>query len=838
MTIINVVILLLLSDFNYIESHMKKVVKGIFPLISLVGVSSFSIAEEIPLIREENPIVNEGESIFTDEKTVVKEGRFIQTEENSVVNKRKRVVFDEVDVVGITPLSGSGIALEKIPANVQEVSSEQLEKSQTTSIADYMNRYMGSVHINEAQNNPLQPDVYYRGFVASPLLGHPQGLSAYVNGVRFNEPFGDSVNWDLIPQGAIESMSLMPGSNPLFGLNTLGGAISMQTKTGFTAPGHQLEVYGGSYERHSEELTSGWNNGTFGYFIDLHHFEEEGWRDFSPTEANQVFGTLSWQGERANLDLSIAANDNNMKGNGAVPIQLHEQERKAVFTHPDQTITRMFFSELSGAFDATDTIKLTGNAYFRQNRIKTFNGDDSDFDDCESGNGFLCEEAEDGEAEEVATDIFGNNVAASDDVEGATNNTSQTHMRSAGGTFQSMFSDDIFGHENNFVFGAAYDYSDVHFESDTELASLTATRGTVGSGIQLEESRVRLNTTTETYGFYFSDSFSITDALTVTFAGRYNHTSIDLKNQNIGDGEDKLSGHHNFDRFNPSAGFTYQIVDNLGMYGSYSESSRVPTPMELSCADEDDPCKLPNAFVADPPLAQVVAKTWEGGFRGNFNELIGKGHLNWNAGFFHTTNYNDIIFNRGGDSISEGYFSNVGQTIRYGVETGFDTVIPHVFSDDDTWNFSANYTYLNARFQDGFTTQNPLDNDQAALVEKGDRIPGLSEHMFKATIGVNLWQRWSLSIDTQYSGDQFFRGDEANTTDRLGGYWIFNARTEFEVNEHVALFGRIDNIFDRDYKTFGVYGEADEVLGDDFDNGRFVSPGMPRAGWLGIRLSM
>ncbi len=779
---------------------MKKLVQGIFPLLSMIGINTATLADDSSVVteKEETPIV-----------------------------------LEKMDVFAITPLAGSGLAIDKIPANVQSVSSEQLADSHTTTLADYMNRYMGSVHINEAQNNPLQPDIYYRGFVASPLLGLPQGLSTYVNGVRFNEPFGDTVNWDLIPQGAIDSMSLMPGSNPLFGLNTLGGAISIQTKTGFSAPGHQLEVYGGSYERHSEELTSGWNNGTWGYFIDLHHFEEEGWRDFSPTEANQVFGTLSWKGDRANLDLTLGANDNNMKGNGAVPIQLHQQQRKAIFTHPDQTVTRMFFSELSGAFDVTDTIQLSGNSYFRQNRVKSFNGDDSDFEGCESDNGFLCDEEG-----EIAQDIFGNNIVESDSVEGATNNTSQTHMRSAGGTIQSMFNNDIFGFQNNFIFGAAYDYSDVHFESNTELGELTESRGTIGSGIFLEESKVRLNTITETYGFYFSDSFSVTDALTINFAGRYNHTSISLENQYVNDGEDKLSGHHNFDRFNPSAGFTYKVVDNLGLYGSYSESSRVPTPMELSCADEDDPCKLPNAFLADPPLDQVVAKTWEAGFRGSFNELIGKGNFNWNAGFFHTTSHDDIIFNRGGDSISEGYFSNVGQTRRYGVETGFNADIPHVFSDIDEWHFSANYTYLNARFLDSFTIQNPLDNDEAAMVERGDRIPGLAENMFKASLGVDFWQRWSLSIDAQYSGDQFFRGDEANLTDRLGGYWIFNARTELKINEHLAFFGRIDNIFDRDYKTFGVYGEADEVLGEEFDNGRFVSPGMPRAGWLGIRLTL
>jgi outer membrane receptor protein involved in Fe transport len=779
---------------------MKKLVQGIFPLLSIVGISTATLADDSSVVTEKEEIP---------------------------------IVLEKMDVFAITPLAGSGLAIDKIPANVQSVSSEQLADSHTTTLADYMNRYMGSVHINEAQNNPLQPDIYYRGFVASPLLGLPQGLSTYVNGVRFNEPFGDTVNWDLIPQGAIDSMSLMPGSNPLFGLNTLGGAISIQTKTGFSAPGHQLEVYGGSYERHSEELTSGWNNGTWGYFIDLHHFEEEGWRDFSPTEANQVFGTLSWKGERANLDLTLGANDNNMKGNGAVPIQLHQQQRKAIFTYPDQTVTRMFFSELSGAFDVTDNIQLSGNSYFRQNRVKSFNGDDSDFEGCESDNGFLCDEEG-----EIAQDVFGNNIVESDSVEGATNNTSQTHMRSAGGTAQSMFNNDIFGFQNNFIFGAAYDYSDVHFESNTELGELTESRGTVGSGIFLEESKVRLNTITETYGFYFSDSFSVTDALTINFSGRYNHTSISLENQYVNGGEDKLSGHHNFDRFNPSAGLTYKIVDNLGLYGSYSESSRVPTPMELSCADEDDPCKLPNAFLADPPLDQVVSKTWEAGFRGNFNELIGKGSFNWNAGFFHTTNHDDIIFNRGGDSISEGYFSNIGQTRRYGVETGFNADIPHIFSDIDEWHFSANYTYLNARFLDSFTIQNPLDGEEAALVERGDRIPGLAENMFKASVGVDFWQRWSLSIDAQYSGDQFFRGDEANLTDRLGGYWIFNARTELKINEHLAFFGRIDNIFDRDYKTFGVYGEADEVLGEEFDNGRFVSPGMPRAGWIGIKLSL
>jgi len=392
------------------------------------------------------------------------------------------------------------------------------------------------------------------------------------------------------------------------------------------------------------------------------------------------------------------------------------------------------------------------------------------------------------------------------------------------------------GRENQFVVGTSYNLSQVGYRADTELGALNANRGVNGSGILDADSRVRLNTKTHSIGLFFSEVLDVTDKLTFNFSGRYNHIVIDM--QDVDGNNPKLTGKHIFDRFNPATGFTYEFIPAFTLYGGYSEGSRVPTPMELSCADPNDPCKLPNAFLADPPLQQVVAKTWEVGFRGNLSELMDKGDLKWNLGFFHTTNHNDIIFNRGGSSISAGFFSNVGQTRRYGIEAGMTVNYPRLFSDIDDWHFSTNYTYLNARFLDSFVIQNPLNNDLASRVMRGDRIPGLPEHIFKASIGVDLWQRWSIAINTLYSGDQFFRGDEANETPHLGGYWIFNARTEVEITDNVTLFGRVSNIFDRQYKSFGVYGDATGVLGDKFDNGRFVSPGAPRAGWIGIRLTL
>ena len=150
-------------------------------------------------------------------------------------------------------------------------------------VADYLNRNFGGVNASESADNPFQLDIYYHGFTASALLGTPEGLSVYVDGVRVNEAFGDTVNWDLIPQSAISTVTLMSGSNPVFGLNTLGGALSVQTKSGHDDPGTEFEAYGGSFGRRSlrrpkpaARAATSTTSSTGNYF------DETGWRDISP----------------------------------------------------------------------------------------------------------------------------------------------------------------------------------------------------------------------------------------------------------------------------------------------------------------------------------------------------------------------------------------------------------------------------------------------------------------------------------------------------------------------------------------------------------------------------
>ncbi|WAR45544.1 TonB-dependent receptor [Methylomonas rapida] len=743
--------------------------------------------------------------------------------------------LENVEVVAVSPLQFGGVDINKIPANVQTTTAEGLQRSQAISLADYMNRYMGSVNINDAQNNPLQPDIQYRGFSASPLMGLPAGMAVYVNGVRFNEPFGDMINWDLIPQGAIENMALQPASNPAFGLNALGGSITVNTKTGFSSPKHQLEVQGGSWDRHSEELSSGWNNGTWGYFADFSNFSEEGWRDHSRSEAKRGFGTLSWRGSQSSLDLNFAGTENELRGNGAIPEELLAFGRDKVFTHPDLTRNRLFMVSLDGDTWLNDQNQLSGTAYYRRNKISTYNGDGSEFDDCEvDGTDFLCED------DEPLVAMDGNRVLEDEALEGGTINTSETTQQSFGFALQNAFHHKIFGMNNQLIGGASYDHSTAHYRADTELGSLTSDRGVRAGGVLLQESRVRLNTETNNYGVFLTDTLSVTDKLDVTVSGRYNITHLELKDQFPGDDPDEnLTGYHTFNRINPAAGLTYAFMPELTFYGNYSESSRVPTPMELSCADPNNPCKLPNAFVADPPLEQVVANSWEAGFRGDLKQLP-FGRMHWNAGFFHVINNNDILWQGNGAVNGMGYFENVGKTQRQGAEAGLSGLF-----FDDRLRWTANYTFIDATYQSSFGSPNgahPNAVDGVTQVRPGNKIPGIPAHQAKFSADYDIVPEWTLGFDMNYNSSQYLRGDEANLTAKIPAFVIFNLRSEYRFNEHVALFGRVNNLFDRDYANFGAWAETGEVLQglglEENENARFVGVGAPRAAWIGLRLTM
>lgn len=741
--------------------------------------------------------------------------------------------LEKISVYGQTPLSSNSVSEYSAFGSVQTINAQDLVQSQAISLAEHMKNQLTSLHINDVQNNPFQPDVQYRGFTASPLLGLPQGISVYLNGVRFNEPFGDTVNWDLIPLAALETVSLYSGSNPVFGQNTLGGALALQTKNGFTFTQNELEARMGSFGQQQFTVQSGGNNGNWGYYIVANNYQEDGWRDHSESELQQMLATLSYASDVRTIDFTFSANNNEMLGNGAIPEQLAELAgRNAIYTQPDQTNTS--FQQFSVKADniINENMSWQANAYYRQNDINSINGDDSDYEECESGSRYsLCEEGEDDALEPVHFVGYDEDVWLSDlsdidadDVDG-TFNTGFTDNESYGAALQFVRLSHFDSFDNEFVFGLGLDQAEISFISNTEFAvlhndSIDDDRSVTGIGLFDMDSRVNLEVTTKQQYLYFLNAMSLGDNFTLNLAGRYNYADVSMRDQ-IETGKGSLNGEHVFHRFNPAISINYLVNQNLAFKLGYSESSRTPSPAELSCADEEDPCKLPNAFVADPPLEQVVAKTTEASLhytQANFSAL---------ATVFSTLSYQDIIFQQAGQKSNEGYFINLDKTQRQGIELSLSTQVSDV-------DFGASYNFLKATFESpfvSFSPVNPLGPNRQ--VNPGDDIPGQPNHQFKFHVNWQFNDQMNVGTEFLYASSSYYRGDEANDNKQIPAYSVTNIYLNYQINEQLRLSAKIDNLFDRHFDTFGTYGEADEVLGEIYPDTEFteyfVGPSRPRA---------
>ncbi|MFM9835964.1 MAG: TonB-dependent receptor [Methylophilaceae bacterium] len=712
-------------------------------------------------------------------------------------NKAEVLETSTIEVVGTTPLPSIGTPINQVPSNVQTGSAKSIDQQQSLDLSEYLDNNLGSVNTTNTVANPYQADVQFRGFTASPLLGTPQGLSVYMDGVRVNEAFGDIVNWDLIPTNAIANINLIPGSNPLFGLNTLGGALAVHTKSGEQFPGFKATVYGGSWARRAFEFEAGGvsKENNLDYFVAGNIFKENGWREHSSSDVKQIFGKVGWQDDTSDLDISVALADTDMEGTQAVPLSELNNPKKP-YTYPDSIGNRMALINLKGSHFLSDDKLIAGNVYYRKNKSKGFNSNAETADPADSSN-----------------------ISTTTDQDGY------------GAALQLTLLGDLRGHKNQFTVGTSVDLGRTDFISDSFVASVVG-RETVTDNPLVGNGIVRLKTKNDYYGFYATDTFSWTDQLHMTLSGRYNIAKVKLSGfSDLQDGsaQGDLNGNHRYSRFNPAIGFNYNPSENLGFYGGYNEGMRAATPVELSCADETRPCSLPNAFAADPHLEKVVAKTWEGGVRGKLTKDIG-----WNAGLYTTTNSNDIQF-IASNLASTGYFKNVGDTRRQGLELGLN-------GKYEALTLSVNYGFVDATYQSDFTVGSPAnstkDGADQIQVTKGNKIPGIAHQTLKLRAAYDITPSWNVGSNLILSSGQYARGDE-NNQDKNGkvpGYAVVNLDTHYSITPNWKLFAKVNNLFDKDYQTFGVLGGNIFNL-DTLNNPtpeQFRSPAAPRAGWIGV----
>jgi outer membrane receptor protein involved in Fe transport len=774
-----------------------------------------------------------------------------------------------VTVVGTTPLPGVEQPVDRVPAPVQTSTAADLDRSGALDLSDFANRRLQGVHVNEMQGNPFQPDVNYRGYTASPLLGTPQGLSVYMDGVRLNQPFGDVVSWDLIPRMAIASTALMPGSNPLFGLNTLGGALAVTTKTGVSHPGTTMQAtYGSDLRRAFDFEHGGSRAGTFNWYVAGTVFGEDGWRDDSPSDVRQIFGKLGWEGPRASASVTVAHARNALNGNALQETRLLDRNPASVYTKPDETDNRATFVNVVLRRAGTGSAAFSGHVYYRDIDTRTFNGDVNE----DSLDQNLFQPGETAANTPFPSARCLSNVLLNDEPAEKCNgllNRTHTAQRNAGASGQLTRFDAVAGRRNQLTAGAAFDRSRAAFTQSSQLGYLNPDRsitgvaafgdgGLTGGTIDGEpyDTRVDLDGLTTTWSLYASNTLSFGERVHVTAAGRFNRTTVaNADGIRPGGGEGSLDGSHAFSRFNPAAGVTVNAWRAVNVYAGYNEGSRAATSIELGCADPDQPCKLPNAMAGDPPLSQVVTRTLDTGVRGH------TGRVDWNAAYFRAANRDDILFVQS-EQTGFGYFKNFGRTRRAGLELGASGRAGRA-------EVGAGYTFLSATFQSSEQVNgesNSANDANAAGLEgaidiaPGDRIPLIPRHMLKVYADVQVTGALGVNVDLQALSGAAARGNENGDHEADGVYYLGPGATEpyavvnlgarYALTQWLTIIGQVNNLFDRRYTTAALLGSTAftatgafaarpfPAVGGEFPltHSTFYAPGAPVRAWAGLRV--
>jgi iron complex outermembrane receptor protein len=754
------------------------------------------------------------------------------------------LAVETVVVTAEGPLPGTAIDADKVAGQIQTLSIPDLSRDrQRDVLPNAVATRLSDISLDDEQGSQFQPDFSYRGFEASPISGVAEGIAVYQDGIRLNEAFGDNVNWDLVPQFAVRRFTLQ-SNNPVFGLNALGGAVTLEMKDGLGSDGFEAELSGGSFGNVTGDAQWSARFGKAGLYIGIGATHDDGFRYRSPADLRQAYADLAYEDGALALHLSATGADNTIAAVGPTPVEMLAQDRRAVFTFPQSIHNDLAQVQLRGTWRAADMLTTSFNVYYRHFGQHLIDGNTTDVDICGDDATELCLEGNGDFPDDALYDTTGNPVPASVLPAGATPgeiDVTRTHTDSFGAAAQATVTAPVFGFGNTLVFGASVDHGRTGYSASGELGALLDDLEVVGAGITIDQSQspsasppieapVEVVAHNTYGGFYALDVLDITPALALTLSGRLNTASIDLDDRLGG----ALTGGHVYSRFNPGAGLTYKIAHAVTAYAGYSESNRVPTAGELSCADPAAPCLLDAFLVSDPPLKQVVSRTVEFGLRGRFDIASLGGAFRWDAGAYRTDAANDILLVATGIN-GFGYFRNAGTTRHQGIDL-------HLRYDDARWSIAAGYSRLDATFRDAeiLSSNSPAaDADGLIYVSAGDRLPLNPANRLVLSADFAVTSAWRIGADLRLQSGAYFAGDASNQEAKLPGSATVNLRTSYRVTPNITAFGEIQNLFDRRYDTYGAFTELDGLPpAVQLSDPRTVSPAPGRLMFAGIRASL
>lgn len=744
------------------------------------------------------------------------------------------------------------------------LSAADITRTASPSVLDTLGKAVPGASLSDVGGNPFSQGLDFRGFVASPVVGAPQGLAVYLGGMRLNEAFGDSVNWDLVPTVALQRADLAT-SDPAFGLNAIGGAVALTGKTGESFSGREVTVRGGAFGRWEGGLQVGGKTGRTSYYLAAEGARENGWRQRSPSSVARVYGDLGRTWGRVDVNFTAAAATSSLGVIGPTPIDLLSLDRSSVYTSPQNTRNTDGLATVRLGWRPSGGWELSGEAHTRRFVQHHLDGNDGNFEGCSRTRtsplfNTLCMQDDDfpaavrppaaafqvldpGGAPIPCPPLVTGQTKGCNGVPYGTVDRARTTGNTLGLAVEVTRRGPLFGRRNVFILGGAVDTSRFDFASQSVLGlidpnlvvqsegavpglgSIIHTAGLIGYA------PVAVSGRRTDAGVYASDTLALSNRLTLTTSARLN--SIRISTQDQAGGSPELNGSSRYARLNPAVTANYAIVDGLSLSGGYSEANRAPTPLELGCSDPARPCLLENALVSDPPLKQVVAHTVEVGLKGE--RRMPGGQLSYRLSLYNADLDDDIV-PLASVIQGRGYYTNVQGTRR----RGFDASLRYQGTRLSAY---ASYGHVEATYRFSGLLASPnspaADSNGNIAVRPGDRIGGIPGERFALGADLKLGSRLRLGADLVGSGPQPRAGDENGSDSRLPGFARLDLRGEWDLGPGVTFSAQVLNALDRRYSTYGTYFDPGGVAFPGsklpaLPDSRMNTPAAPRALHIGL----
>lgn len=702
-----------------------------------------------------------------------------------------------------------------------------IDASGRPDIGRALERAIPGLTLDEAAGNPWQASINWRGFSAGALQGMEQGLAVYLDGVRFNQPFGDVVLLDLVPDTVLVSAQVND-ANPVLGRNALAGSLLVQTGDGASLGGLRTQADIDSEGMVGGAVSYGTGSATHNVLVAFEARHDKGWRVASPSTLYRGFAKGIHQGDGWGLELSALGASTDLTGNGVAPVELLDARYGAVFTRPDTTSTR-FARLVAAPWLATgDTSRIELRAHWQYLDRANANGDLADFGACDANPAQLCVEDDDDGFSDV---LFSNGRPVAADAAGddpAVFNRGKERTRGFGGTLQWQDTVETANGTRRIALGGTWEHARTRFAAQTDLGELEEDRSVEDLGLPLVSAEgaiqpVSLISKVDDYALFASVELPLARRLSVEAGARYSHNRVVMDDQ-LGTA---LDGNHTFNRFNPSIEFDYALAEGIHATTGFALTSRNPTPAELSCADPEAPCTLANFFIADPPLQQVTATNWHGGINATGKALA------WRVNAWRSETSNDIRM-VASNVRGRAYFANLGHTRRQGVEVSAEW-------RRDGWHASASYALTDAYFRDGFITSSPSNpaagEDGTIIVGAGDQLPGVARHALNLRMAREE-RTWSAGLTLRARSGQYLVGDEGNDNARTPDYAVFDLDGAVQLAPGLRLVAQLRNALNKRYATFGTFSEVDEIFlaeAPGAENPRAYAPGAPRRLTVSLR---